>query len=85
MANYLAVNACRFPERTVIYQGDVPVHSYASLASEASRWAAYFTDELNLMPGDRVAIFLANSSAYIEVLWGAWYAGLVAVPILELR
>lgn len=81
VANYLAVNACRFPERTVIYQGDVPVHSYASLASEASRWAAYFTDELNLMPGDRVAIFLANSSAYIEVLWGAWYAGLVAVPI----
>lgn len=81
VANYLAVNASLFPERTVIYQEEVPVHSYASLASVASRWAAYFIDELSLMPGDRVAIFLANSSAYIEVLCGAWYAGLVVVPI----
>lgn len=81
VANYLAVNARQFPERTVIYEGEMPVHSYESLASAASRWATYFTDKLSLVPGDRVAIFLANSSAYIEVLCGAWYAGLVVVPI----
>ncbi len=34
-----------------------------------------------MLPGDRVALFLPNSSAYIELLCGAWYAGLVVVPI----
>ena len=81
VANYLAVNACRFPSRTVIYHGDLPVHSYASLARVAQRWAAFFCHEAGLLPGDRVALFLPNSSAYIELLCGAWYAGLVVVPI----
>lgn len=81
VANYLAVNARRFPSRTAVYHGDMPVHSYASLARKAQRWAAFLYDEQGVAPGDRVALFLPNSSAYIELLCGAWYAGLVVVPI----
>ena len=81
VANYLAVNARRFPSRTAVYHGDIPVHSYVSLARKAQRWAEFLYDAQGLVPGDRVALFLPNSSAYIELLCGAWYAGLVVVPI----
>lgn len=81
VANYLAVNAQRFPDRPAVFLGDTSVHDYAGLAGAASRWAAHFSQHMGLAPGERVAIFLANSSAYIELLCGAWYAGLVVVPI----
>lgn len=81
VANYLAVNAQRFPERTAIFAGEHPALSYAGLAQAASRWATYLTDEVGLAEGERVALFLANSVCYIELLCGAWYAGLVVVPI----
>ncbi len=34
-----------------------------------------------LAPGDRVLVFARNHPRYLEVLWGLWWAGLVAVPI----
>lgn len=80
VANYLAVNAVRFPERIAIYQGDVPALNYAELACQARRWATFLSRQ-GLVRGDRVALFLSNSRVYIELLCGAWYAGLVVVPI----
>ncbi|CAO1661782.1 Long-chain-fatty-acid--CoA ligase [Halomonas sp. NYA30] len=80
VANYLAVNAVRFPERIAIYQGEEPALSYAELACQAQRWATFFAQQ-GLAPGERVALFLSNSRVYIELLCGAWYAGLVVVPI----
>ena len=80
VANYLAVNAVRFPHRIATYQGDVPALSYAELACQARRWATFFARQ-GLAPGERVALFLPNSPVYIELLCGAWYAGLVVVPV----
>lgn len=80
VANYLAVNAVRFPQRIAIYQGHVPALSYAELACQARRWATFFARH-GLAPGERVALFLPNSPVYIELLCGAWYAGLVVVPV----
>jgi long-chain acyl-CoA synthetase len=34
-----------------------------------------------LQAGDRVALFMANCPQYLELLYGVWHAGLVAVPI----
>ena len=34
-----------------------------------------------MRPGDRVALFLSNTPAYLECLYGIWWAGAVAVPI----
>jgi long-chain acyl-CoA synthetase len=34
-----------------------------------------------LQAGDRVALFMANCPQYLELLYGIWHAGLVAVPI----
>ena len=38
-------------------------------------------DALGLRKGDRVAIMMKNAPAFFEVLYGAWHAGLNAVPI----
>lgn len=32
-------------------------------------------------PGDRVALFMKNRTEYLEVLYGAWYAGATVVPM----
>ena len=37
--------------------------------------------KLGLFPGDRAAIVMPNCPAYLEVLYGCWHAGLVAVPV----
>ena len=32
-------------------------------------------------PGDRVLLFMRNHPRYLELMWGAWWAGLVVVPV----
>ena len=34
-----------------------------------------------LVPGDRVVLFMHNHPRYLEILWAAWWAGLVVVPV----
>ena len=34
-----------------------------------------------LQPGDRVGLFMRNHPRYLEMLYGAWWAGLVVVPV----
>jgi len=34
-----------------------------------------------LAPGDRVLLFMRNHPRYLELLWGAWWAGLAVVPV----
>ena len=43
--------------------------------------AAGLRDVHGLEIGDRVAIVAKNDPAYLEILFGAWWAGLVVVPI----
>lgn len=81
VANYLEVNAKKFPTRPAIMVGKNVTHTYFDLDTKAKKIGAYLRNEVNLNEGDRVAIFLPNSAAYIELLFGIWYAGLIAVPI----
>jgi acyl-CoA synthetase (AMP-forming)/AMP-acid ligase II len=71
--------ACRFPDQAAIYRGRERVCSYAELRSRALRLAAGL--QRRLRPGDRVAIVTENCPEYVELLFGIWAAGLVAVPI----
>ncbi len=52
---------------------------YASLAGRAARIAGALT-AAGLGRGERVAFVARNVPAYIEALFGCWWAGLVAVP-----
>jgi len=61
--------------------GDRTVATYGVLAERAARLAGGLTGRLGLAPGDRVALIMKNCPAYVEVLFGAWHAGLCAVPV----
>jgi long-chain acyl-CoA synthetase len=54
--------------------------SYRTLAARAASLASGLA-RLGLAPGDRVAIAAQNCAEYLEMLFGVWHGGFVAVPI----
>ncbi|MGZ3241995.1 MAG: AMP-binding protein, partial [Burkholderiaceae bacterium] len=81
LAQLLARTAQGYPEAPAIFYGTRLMCNYRELAHRAASIAGYFSNTLKLVPGDRVALFMSNNPAYLEVLYGAWYAGLVVVAI----
>ncbi|MGQ0530519.1 MAG: class I adenylate-forming enzyme family protein [Panacagrimonas sp.] len=78
----LLVRAARtFPDRPALYHGETLLCDYRELGERAARVGAYLHGGLGLQPGARVALFMTNVPEYLELLYGAWYAGLVVVPI----
>lgn len=78
----LLVRASRVhPARDALMLGAQPLFSYAALAARVARLAGHLRHGLGLAPGDRVALCLGNGESYLEVLYAAWWAGLVVVPI----
>ena len=68
------------PERTAVYLGVQPLRSYRELRDRVAALAAGLTG-LGCRVGDRVAIVMDNRPEYLEVLFAAWWAGLVVVPV----
>ena len=81
LAQLLNRAAFAYPERDAVLHGADVVYRYAELADRAARLASYFQYELGLVPGERVALFMHNCVEYLELMYGAWWAGLVVVPI----
>ena len=77
----LVRTALTYPDHPAVLHGTTTVCHYAQLGERAARLAGYFRNTLALQPGDAVAIYMTNHVAYLEVLYGAWWAGLVVVPI----
>lgn len=67
--------------RPAIGFGTRVVRSYSELAGRAARIAGTLRMQYGLKPGERVAIFAANSPDYMEALYAIWHAGLAAVPV----
>ncbi len=61
--------------------GERALADYRGLARACATLAAGLRARLALAPGDRVALFMSNSPAYVELMWAAWWAGLALVPI----
>ena len=80
LAQLLARVARTDPDRPAIFSGTAPVASYRDWEDRSSRLAGALRDA-GLVPGDRVVLFLRNHPRYLEVLLGAWWAGLVVVPV----
>ena len=81
LAHLLARTARVFPERAALASGDRELCSYRELAERAAAIAGGLRQLLQLQTGDRVALWLGNCPQYLELLYGIWHAGLVAVPI----
>ncbi len=81
VATLLRRAAARWRDRPAVASGAHTLATFAELDDRAGRLAGALTGRLGLAPGDRVAIAMTNAPAYLEILFGAWYAGLSAVPM----
>jgi acyl-CoA synthetase (AMP-forming)/AMP-acid ligase II len=75
----LESSAQRYPCRGAVYVGKDRLHTFAELRLRALCLASAFKERTQ--PGDRIAIVAANCPEYIEVMFAAWAAGLVIVPL----
>ncbi|MDP2119855.1 MAG: AMP-binding protein [Hoeflea sp.] len=81
LAEWLVRTARRHPDRPALFSGEDPVATYGDFARHAAQIGAGLRARAGVLPGDRVAIFMKNSPAYLELLYGIWFCGAVAVPI----
>jgi long-chain acyl-CoA synthetase len=72
--------AAQSPQRTAVYLGAQPLHSYRQLRDRVAALAAGLT-ALGCRVGDRVGVVMGNRPEYLEVLFASWWAGLVVVPV----
>lgn len=70
-----------FPGLPALGLGPDVIMDYATLAGRVARLAGALTSSLGLIAGDRVALAMKNTPAYIETLFAVWHAGCAAVPI----
>ncbi|MFO1282066.1 MAG: AMP-binding protein [Burkholderiales bacterium] len=80
VASLLARTARAWPSRPALATGTTIVADYARFAGRVARLGAAVGAD-GVVSGDRVAILARNHVAYLEALFAAWWAGLVAVPI----
>ena len=80
LAHLLQRKALEHPDRPAIFSGTQPVATYGEWAGRAARVGTHMK-RAGLQPGERIVLFMHNHPRYLELLFGAWWAGLVAVPV----
>jgi len=80
-AERLIRSAKREPDAVALMQGERVVADYATFAKRAAAIGGALKAQYGIKPNDRVALFMTNCTAYLEVLYGVWFAGAVVVPI----
>lgn len=80
LAHLLTRQARTQGARAAIHAGTRVWASYAEWAARSAALARNLRGH-GLQPGDRVLLFMRNHPRYLELLWGAWWAGLVVVPV----
>jgi long-chain acyl-CoA synthetase len=68
------------PGRPALFDGDRLLYSYGELGARAARLAHALLDR-GVEPGDRVVLFMRNHPAYLELIYGCWWAGIAVVPV----
>jgi acyl-CoA synthetase (AMP-forming)/AMP-acid ligase II len=81
IAHWLLDAAQRWPQRPALFEGTRQVADYQAFASRVRARAQALRDTHGIGPGDRVALLMKNSCAYLELLYAIWWSGAVAVPI----
>jgi long-chain acyl-CoA synthetase len=80
LAHLLERAARRDPARPAIFSGHEPSATHGQWAERSARVGAHLR-AAGLRPGERVVLFMRNHPRYLELLFGAWWAGLVVVPV----
>jgi long-chain acyl-CoA synthetase len=80
LVHLLTRQACTDPDRVAILHGTAAWATYGEWAARSAGLAQRLRAS-GLATGDRVLLFMRNHPRYLELLWGAWWAGLVVVPV----
>lgn len=78
----LLVRAARTrPSSPALLRGTQTVADYREFARRAGTVARWLTQDQRYAPGDRIGLAMTNCVEFQEALFGAWMAGMTAVPI----
>jgi long-chain acyl-CoA synthetase len=80
LAHLLLRQARLAPHRPALFNGTAPWATHGQWAARSAGLAQRLV-AAGLRPGERVVLFMRNHPRYLEILWGAWWAGLVVVPV----
>ncbi|WP_075995923.1 class I adenylate-forming enzyme family protein [Salaquimonas pukyongi] len=81
LAEWLVRSARNAPDAPALISGNEQIATYGEFAAKAAGFAGALRDCFNVAPGDRIAIFAANTVQYLVAMYGAWFAGAVIVPV----
>ena len=81
LATLLQKAALSWGDRPALAHGKMIVSNYRQSADRVARLATGLRDKLGLKTSDRVALAMKNSPEYSDILFAAWHAGCVAVPM----
>lgn len=80
LAHLLVRQATVRPGSPALFHGTTPWATHAEWAARCAGLAARLR-EAGVRPGDRVMLFMRNHPRYLELIWGAWWAGAAVVPV----
>src|SRR5664279_3232079 len=80
LAHLLLRHARQTPERAAIFNGPQCHATYGQWAARSAGLGRRMS-AAGLVPGDRILLFMRNHPRYLEVMWAAWWAALVVVPV----
>lgn len=78
---YLSNAAARTPDAPAVMTLDADPVSYGELDRRARSLARALGRDFGIVAGDRVTLAMGNDPAYLEVLFGCWYAGVCVAPM----
>jgi acyl-CoA synthetase (AMP-forming)/AMP-acid ligase II len=81
IANWLYATARRHPTKAALLRGPAIISTYGQFGRRALHIGQTLIHQYGLVEGDRVALFMANCTEYLECLYAAWWVGAVVVPI----
>ncbi|MET0969988.1 MAG: AMP-binding protein [Tardiphaga sp.] len=81
VAQWLAASARLHPQAPALLTGTTLEADYATFARRAAAIGAGLVRDHGIAPGDRVALFMSNATAYLECLYAVWWIGAVVIPI----
>ena len=81
IASWLYASALVQPDAPALLDGDDLRATYLEFGERASAIGDRLRDQYSVGPRDRVAVFMKNSTEYLEVLYAIWWIGAIAVPI----
>lgn len=75
----LRVSAERYPDKTALWHYGREL-TYSELYAQATRLAGHLAAQ-GVVKGDRVAVWMQNSPAWVVSAFAAWHLGAVVVPL----